>query len=143
MLAHKQPKATDFCLDSVRKFYKDNKLIVFENGSNELESICKKYDSDYINEPINYQKPTPESNYVSMSSLDDFIMLLNQFKYVCDKCDTDWLIYLESDIVVRGYITKFPNENSAGGGNLHKFNIFGEFETNLINKHRKEKIQPR
>ena len=141
MLAHKQPRATEFCLRSVRKFY-NNKIVVLENGSNELGSICKKYDCEYIHQPINYQKLTPESNYVSMSSLDDYRMLLDQYKYICDKCDTDWLIYLESDIVMRGYITKFPNENSAGGGNLHKFNTLGEFETGLINRHRRERGIP-
>jgi len=142
MFAHKQPKATDFCLDSVRKFYKDNKLIVFENGSRELKSICEKYNCEYLYEPINYQKLTSESKYVLMSSLEDFKILLNQFKRACDYCNTEWMIYLEPDIIIRNQIKKLPNKKYAAGGNLHSFNTFEPFEAQTINKYRKERNLP-
>jgi hypothetical protein len=141
MFAHKQAKATEFCLRSVRRFY-NNKIIVFENGSSELESMCHKYNCEYLNEPINYQKITPESNYVLMSSLNDFKILLNQFKQACEYCDTEWMIYLEPDIVIRNYIERLPDEKYAAGGNLHSFNRFQPFETQTINKYRKENSLP-
>tara|TARA_R100000700_G_C3176375_1_gene151329 strand:+ start:308 stop:1018 length:711 start_codon:yes stop_codon:yes gene_type:complete len=141
MLAHKLPKATEFCLRSVRKFY-NNKIIVFESGSNQLESICHKYDCQYFYEPINYQKITPESKYVLMSDLEDFKILLNQLNTVCDLCESKWLVYLEPDIVIRNHIENVPEENFAAGGNIHDFNTFEPFETQTINKYRKEKKLP-
>tara|TARA_Y100000310_G_C20433671_1_gene692685 strand:+ start:77 stop:793 length:717 start_codon:yes stop_codon:yes gene_type:complete len=138
MLAHKQPKATDFCLGSVRKFYKDNKIIVFENGSNELRTICKKYNSEHVHQPINFSKNNRQSKYAAMTDLKDFKILLEQYKYVCDNCDSNWLIYLESDIVFRNKIEKLPEENIAGAGHMHEFNIFDSYVTDLINARRKE-----
>ena len=43
MLAHGQYKATEKCLESIRKYYKNEKIIVFENATNILEDICTKY----------------------------------------------------------------------------------------------------
>lgn len=128
MLAHKQPKAVEFSLKSIRKYYPDNKIIVFENGSHVLEKLVTVFDVEYIHQERNYMKM--KHKYAAMYSKNDFFLFFEQHKQVCERCDTKWVVFLEPDVIFRGRIEYFPNESA--GSHLHVFNTFHkEIQNNL------------
>lgn len=136
MLAYSQPKATDECLKSVRKYYKTEKIVVFENGTNVLEDICIKHNAIYIHQSRNYQKPRPGlGKYASMKDLNDFIIFMNQHKVACELTDTKWLVFLESDCLLRRRFEYFPKVSV--GGHLHNINTFSKSTAGCINRFRK------
>lgn len=140
MLAHKQPRATDYCLKTVRDHYPTNKIIVFENGSNVLKNICKKHNAKYIYQPLNYQKPEKgKSFYACMQTLEHFNIFINQHKHACEYLDTKWIIYLEADVIIKKRIEKFPQKSI--GGHLHSFNEFNNEITAYINMFRKKDLK--
>jgi hypothetical protein len=140
MLAYKQKKATDFCLKTIRKYYKTNKIIVFENNSNILFETCNKYNATYIHQPINYMSKNNNSKYAHMQSLNDFKLFINQHKIACEQTNTKWIVYLEPDVVLRSKITNFPKKSV--GGHIHKFNIFVNRIKKDIDNYRTDKNLP-
>ncbi len=137
MLAYGQLKATEKCLESVRKYYKRSKIIVFENYTNILNDICKKYDAIYIHQPVNYLKQRPELglNYVCMLDINDFKLFMNQCEKASSLTNTKWLLYLEPDCILRRKIEYFPEKSI--GGHLHTFNNFNQDIVQSINYFRK------
>ena len=138
MLAHGQYKATEKCLESIRKYYKNEKIIVFENATNILEDICTKYNATYIYQPINYQKLRKGLglNYACMLDITDFKIFMEQHKIACELTDTKWLIYLEADCILRRKFEYFPT--ASIGGHLHSFNKFKKDVFDSINYFRKK-----
>jgi hypothetical protein len=137
MLAYKQKNATEYCLKSIRKYYPNNKIIVFENFSNILFEVCKKYNAIHYFQPINYLSKNNSSIYAHMKLLDDFKLFINQLKKVCELVKTKWVMYLEPDVIIRGKIKKWPKYSV--GGHHHNFNIFNNEIKDYINKFRLEK----
>lgn len=142
MLAHKQPTATAYCLKHVRKRYAEAPVIVFENGSNVLSDICAKYKCDYVHQPVNYQSLNNSNGcpYSSMVTVEDFNMFLDQLREAAYHADTEWLLFLEADVLVRSTIVDFPQKSV--GGHLHSFNCFDTYTTNRINMLRKSREIP-
>lgn len=137
MLGYGQPKATEKCLESVRKYYKNEKIIVFENSTNVLKDICVKYDAIHIHQPINYQKIRKELgiNYACMLDINDFVIFMEQHKIACELTNTKWLLFLESDCLLRRKFEYFPN--ASIGGHMHSFNKFRKDVFDSINYFRK------
>lgn len=131
ILAHGRLNATNFTLSTVRKYYPDSKIIMFENETNILEDVAKSYKVEYHNQPINFMKPDPM--YVYFSSRSDIYLFLSQIKYICENLDTKWIMYLEPDVVIRNPIEKMPKDSYGAGGGIHSFNTFNQIICKKIN----------
>jgi len=139
MLVHKNPKATEFCLQTVRKFYENNKIIMFENGSRLSEEIAKRFNVTYIHQPINYHKPR-DTRWATFGDMNDVKLCLEQHKFAIKNVDTKWLIYLESDVIIRNKIKIFPNKSA--GCHKHWFNKLPKELQDNINKIKSDKNIP-
>ena len=70
-----------------------------------------------------------------MESPNDFLAFVNQFKYICDNVNTDWIVYLEPDVEIKRPIYSFPTHGYSVGGHMHDFNTFTEKARDLIDSY--------
>ena len=103
----------EFSLGSFRKYYPESPLyIVSDNGYNfsELANTLKaKYEHSNINVGVR------DSGYIK----EEMLEWLNRLKRCCEYCQSEYIIYLEDDILIRSKIIINNNHMISGyQGNL-------------------------
>ena len=122
-LAYGQPKAVNETLTSVRKWYPSEQILLIENGTNCLEEIAEKHNCIYEKRQ-NYLVMDEIYPYNRIKDEKNIKLFLDQFAFACHKLNCKWIMYLESDVLIRHPITIWPDDDIGIAGCLHEFNIF-------------------
>lgn len=94
---YKSEYKANFVLENFRKFYENSPIyLVSDNGYN-FENLSKKYNTYYNHSEINLGIP----NFTK----EKMFIWLERFKNACEYCNTDYIIYLEDDVLIRNEIT--------------------------------------
>lgn len=140
MYAHRNEVATDFALSTVRRNYPKNKMFLIESGSDMLAHLATRYECEYVHEPINLLAPKSNDIYAHFDNYEYMQKYREHLMYVCNNATTEWLLYLEPDVVIRNKITIFPRSSLGrigGGGMKHNFNTYSQRMMDKINGLRK------
>jgi len=113
-----QPTAWDYVLESIRKYYKTEQIVLINDGMEQFDytDMAKKYNCIILNkkEEICLFWPDIKSSYE----------YLHRVKEVCDIVKTEWLIHLHPDVICQGRISYPPNAELAGVVNIENINNF-------------------
>ncbi len=122
MLCMGRRKAVDYSLHTVRMHYKDAPIIVFENGSSELKEVCDNHRASYVQQPLNYIKPSGEQKYAMISDFDILFEQMCRVSAMAHEYNVKWVVYLEPDVILKRKVSVFPEADI--GASLHAFNRF-------------------
>lgn len=110
---YKEDRAVNFCIDNIRNYYPTNPIYISSDGGSDFSylcddfSICTVYDDilGYVNNP-----ETKDPNRL----IDCCKEFLKRIKESVDYCKTEYLVYYEPDILLRGKI-KTPDHADLTG----------------------------
>ena len=130
-----RPKATEEAIKSFRQFHPDTPYVLICDGGKSFHRIAKKYDCFYVHEEDNlgYRDHTHASGIYGMTK-EEVLEWLRRFRLACTLCNTDHILMMEDDILIRGEIHVPEDWEFAGQakpGNL----LQEEFMTYLTEKY--------
>ena len=103
-----QPNAWYEVLKSIRKFYPDAPIVLFNDGIDvfDYEDMAKEFNCIYLKKDIRIclHWPDTEGAY-------EFLL---RTKEACELMKTDWIIHLHPDVLCQDRISKWPNAHLAG-----------------------------
>ena len=117
-----RPKATEEAIKSFRQFHPDTPYVLICDGGKSFHRIAKRYDCLYVHEEDNlgYRDHTHASGIYGMTK-EEVLEWLRRFRLACTLCNTDHILMMEDDILIRGEI-HVPEEWEFAGqakpGNL-------------------------
>ena len=139
MFARREKRATTFCLETVRKWYPNEPIYVFENESSVCGEVAEKNNALYFQQPVHYMRPRPHTIYAAFASIEGVSIYVNQWRTALAGIDSDWIILLEADVIIRNRVESFPT--ASMGGHLHSFNGFHSSVNKEINSKRSRNKQ--
>lgn len=93
----------EFTIKNFRRFYPDSYFYLVSDGGDDLSLIAKKFNCDYLYSSINCG--ISSDGHTRHQAVEWF----TRFHTACLKCKSDYLIYLEDDVLIRGEINVNPN----------------------------------
>lgn len=106
-----KPKATEYCLASVRQFYNDNKIVISCDGAFNFTAIAAKYNAICLTNSGVLGYPVQPYGYQRDKMLE---WLDRMYRGVLYLKDTDYFVMLEDDVVIINPITIEPGWEMAG-----------------------------
>jgi hypothetical protein len=137
-----QPQAWNYVFESVRKYYPNEPIILFNDGIDQYDysEIAKKYNCIYIKKDRNI--------CLLWNNLEDAYEFLSRTSEACkilEKYNKEWIIHLHPDVICNGKISYYPpgylcgvSAGSNTGKSNNNFNNSPEWkniETYIINLH--------
>ena len=100
-----RPKATEEAIKSFRQFHPDNPYVLICDGGKSFHRIAKKYNCLYVHQEDNlgYRDHTHESGIYGMTKVE-VLEWLRRFRLACTLCNTDHILMMEDDILIRNEI---------------------------------------
>lgn len=128
-----QPNAWYEVLKSIRKFYPDAPIVLFNDGIDvfDYEDMAKEFNCIYLKKDIRIclHWPDTEGAY-------EFLL---RTKEACELMKTDWIIHLHPDVLCQDRISKWPNAHlagvSCGSSNGKSGNMFNSKIQDYIRKY--------
>jgi hypothetical protein len=111
-VCYDSPKNVDDCLNSVRKHYKDEPIVLVSDGGLNFESIAQKYNCQYIHDKHN------NINYTKGDFTEWYKKLYNRYINTFNNMDVDYIIRLEDDVRCIRPLTKIPKRVISGPSNI-------------------------
>ena len=110
---YKENEAVRFCIDNIRDHYPQAPIYLASDGGHDFSDLCDDnsnftlYDDilGYVNNP-----ESKESDRLIFCCTE----FLNRLKDAADYCKTDYILYYEPDILLRGKIKTDPNSDLSG-----------------------------
>ncbi len=125
---YKNKYATDNVLNILRQFYPNSPVFLMCDKGDDFTDIAQKYNCEYYYSNINIlggamYNGRPYMGFRDSDCLKEYLKIV---KIAIKYCKTEYLIFMEDDVIINGIITEFP-EHSGGDINHNKF-------SNLISK---------
>ena len=105
-----QTKATEFCLQNVRKFYPNAPITISGDNSFDYTDMCAKYDATYYHYNNSLGYPSQPYGY-KLSAVLEF---LDRMYRGVQTLKTDYFMMLEDDIVIMSLINLDDNWDMCG-----------------------------
>ena len=111
-----RPKATEEAIKSFRQFHPDTPYVLICDGGKSFHRIAKKYDCFYVHEENNLgYKDHTHAHQVKFGNIpigtgiygmtkEKVLEWLRRFRLACTLCNTDHILMMEDDILIRGEI---------------------------------------
>lgn len=112
-----KPQATLACIQSVRKFYPDNKIVISCDAAYDFTEICKEYNVIYHHNNIVLGYPTQPFGYRRDKVLE---WLDRMYRGVILMADTDYFVMLEDDVIIHNVLNIDPKWEMAGQPMLYE-----------------------
>lgn len=132
---YKEIEAVEFCFHNIREYYKENPIYISSDGGCDFSEICDPnaiftlYDDvlGYVNNP---EGKDPERLIFCCKEF------LNRLKSAAEFCRTEYLVYYEPDILLRGKISIDPglHLNGSFANSIHHEILSLIFKHNPENK---------
>ena len=110
---HKENEAVRFCIDNIRDHYPQAPIYLASDGGYDFSDLCDGNSSFTLYDDILGYVNNPESK-----ESDRLILCCREFldrlKDAADYCKTDYILYYEPDILLRGKIKTDPNSDLSG-----------------------------
>jgi hypothetical protein len=103
-----QHVAWDHVLESVRKYYPDSPIVLFNDGGDQYDysEMAKKYNCFHIKKDREICLHFPD-----IEASKDFLTRVFE---ACNIAKTEWMIHLHPDVICQGKICYHPNAHLAG-----------------------------
>lgn len=120
---YKNKYATDNVLNVLRKYYPDNNIFLMSDKGDDFNDLALKYNCVYYYSNINILggKIINSKPFMGFANTDCMMEYLKIIKIAIDKCDSEYIIFMEDDVVINGLINFFP-KHSGGDTNTNNFN---------------------
>ena len=110
---YKENRAVEFCINNIREHYPNNPIYISSDGGSDFSylcddaSICKVYDDvlGYVNHP-----ETKDTDRL----IDCCKEFLKRIKDASEYCKTEYIVYYEPDILLRGKIKTQDHSDLTG-----------------------------
>lgn len=110
---YKENEAVRFCIDNIRDHYPQAPIYLASDGGYDFSDLCDGNSSFTLYDDILGYVNNPESK-----ESDRLILCCREFldrlKDAADYCKTDYILYYEPDILLRGKIKTDPNSDLSG-----------------------------
>lgn len=100
----KEEDAVKFCFDNIRIYYRDNPIYISSDGGSDFSDICDQNSFFVLEEDVLGYVNNPE-NKDPKKLIFCCREFLNRLKNAAEFCKTEYLIYYEPDILLRGKIS--------------------------------------
>lgn len=105
-----KPKATEFSLQSIRKFYPDAPIAISCDNAFDYTEMCKKYNVKYFHNDTSLGYPTQPYGY----KIDGVLKFLDRMYEGVSVLGTDYFMMSEDDIVIVAPIKLDDDWHMAG-----------------------------
>lgn len=129
------------CLESIRQFYKEDEVIVCDDGSTkevqlELKGICKAYNAKLLTSFWNNGFGHTSNRGLEQAKGDIIVLVNNDIIFTQDiRPETERIFNSDSKIGIVGYLLYYPNGNIQHSGLKHIGNsVFGHHDHNISPK---------
>jgi hypothetical protein len=107
-----QVNSTDEILESFRKFYPEEKIVLINDfGDQTLLNVAKKFNCDYYYELVNNGYPGGNNSWIPI------LNWVKRFLKYIKKIDTEWFILLEDDVFIMDKVDETTLLNDINGIN--------------------------
>jgi len=110
---YKENEAVRFCIDNIRDHYPQAPIYLGSDGGYDFSDLCDDNSNFTLYADILGYVNNPESK-----ELDKLILCCREFlerlKHAVDYCKTDYILYYEPDILLRGKIRANSNSDLSG-----------------------------
>jgi len=110
---YKENEAVRFCIDNIRDHYPQAPIYLASDGGYDFSDLCDDNSNFTLYADILGYVNNPESK-----ELDKLILCCREFlerlKHAVDYCKTDYILYYEPDILLRGKIRANSNSDLSG-----------------------------
>jgi hypothetical protein len=110
---YKEKEAVRFCIDNIRDHYPQAPIYLASDGGYDFSHLCDANSNFTLYDDILGYVNNPESK-----EPDRLILCCREFldrlKDAADYCKTDYILYYEPDILLRGKIKADPNSDLSG-----------------------------
>ena len=110
---YKENEAVRFCIDNIRDHYPQAPIYLASDGGYDFSDLCDNNSNFTLYDDILGYVNNPESK-----EYDRLILCCREFldrlKDAADYCKTDYILYYEPDILLRGKIKTDPNSDLSG-----------------------------
>lgn len=120
---YKNKYATDNILENLRKYYPHNKIFLMSDCGDDFSDLAIKYNCEYFYSTINILggkivNGKPFMGFANSNCMKEYLKII---KLAIESCKTDYIVFMEDDVVINGLIQEFP-EHSGGDTNTNHFN---------------------
>jgi hypothetical protein len=128
-------------LENIRKWYSESDIFIYMDSFRDDLDNYKKVSDDYN---CNFIVRRDEMYYINGHdpthiNLPKMMEWLNRLKYTCENTNSEWIMLVEDDVVVKRKIQRWPvsdvgtNRNNfrPGGGSIFKREVFLKIYENL------------
>lgn len=127
------PCCVEMNFRQIRKYFPESPVILWEDISQECESICQRYEYTYkrvyrLSEDLHYHQSQPVTELTGgLRYLNRiYVSLMTVLK------DVDWFIHMEDDVWIKGVINKLPSTPWGGClGGLWEQKLIDHFNLDL------------
>jgi hypothetical protein len=100
---YKEDKAIEFCIDNIRDYYPKSRIYLSSDGGSDFSNFCDDNSKFFMYEDILGYVNNPETKE------EDKLVLccrefLNRIKDAAEYCKSEYILYYEPDILLRGKI---------------------------------------
>ena len=106
-----KPLATTACIQSVRKFYPNNKIVISCDAAYDYSEICSRYKVVYHHNYVALGYPVQPFGYRKDKVIE---WLDRMYHAVVLMSKTDYFVMLEDDVLIHNPITINPEWEMAG-----------------------------
>jgi len=119
---YKNKNATDNILRITRNYYPDNPIYLLSDKGDDFTDIAKKYNCKYKYSQVNILggRKINNKHFMCFSSFEHCKIYMSEVSNAIKYCNTEYLVFLEDDVLIKGNIKKFPE---FAGGNIQKNNF--------------------
>jgi len=109
-------RATQGCLESIRKFYPSNPIVISCDGGEDYSYLCTRYNATYFYNKKHLGYPTQPYGF----RVDDALEWLDRMYRAVLQMNTEYFIMMEDDVLLVKKITIDKNWDMAGQPMLYE-----------------------
>jgi hypothetical protein len=133
---YKERDAVEFCIKNIRYYYPENPIYISSDGGYDFSDLCDKESKFSLYDDVLGYVNNPESKDADklIGCCREF---LNRIMEAAIYCNTEYIIYYEPDILLRGQIS-IPDDleiNGSFANSIHTktLNLIGKYNPNNLN----------